>query len=530
MIESPLGQELFENLPEVYRTRDNPERVEGVVIREGDLALYLDACGHLLDLIAATLNQRLKDTTPDECQPWLLPYFASLVGGRLRSTDEEGRRGEVANAIAWRQAKGTLACVDAMAQTVASTAAEVQEGWKRVVLTARIGEPVLSAVAYGCSADIPLRMPDADVDMLAAATHPGLPMGTVDFRRPSRAVQTARANPAARPLNVAGTAVWWRTANAHGNPCSPGGFDDHSARTVDLRSPAWSTGHYHPKRLLLFLPPPRGMYFAGQQTLAWTDLHAPHSRALIRILADPATVRYQGLTDGPLRITGAVALDDGKTHIFENLAFTGPVTLASGAVAARNSGFVQLSASAADTDAPVADLSDVLLGSLLVPNGLARLSGCTVLADLTARRLQATDCILPDSLVLSGAGALKPSCLRFSRIPDLPPSTPPLVEVHRCTLAPPVYLETASCAGGVMLPGLPGVPLPNLGILHAAVSGDIATGAEDGGEMGAYHAANHRGRIAAVLAKLEEFLPVGMEAAVIVDWRMTLVPPELKER
>src|SRR5512140_2588182 len=265
MIESPLGKELFESLPEVYRTRDHPESVDGALDQEGDLARYLDACGHLLDRIAATLRQRLRDTTPDECQPWLLPYFAALVGGRLCSPDEQGRRGEVSSAIAWRQAKGTLACVDSIAQTIASTATEVQEAWKRVIVTPRIGEPVLSAVAYGEADDIPLRTPDADVDLLAAAAHPGLPMGTVDFRRPSRAVQTQPSNAAARSLSAAGTLIFWRTANPHGNPCSPGGFDDHSARTVDLRSPTWKAGFYHPKRLLLYMPQPRGMYFTGQQ-------------------------------------------------------------------------------------------------------------------------------------------------------------------------------------------------------------------------------------------------------------------------
>lgn len=231
MIDSLIGQELFASLPEVYRTRDNAERADGVVVRNGDLALYLDACGALLDQIVATLGQRLKDAAPDECQPWLLPYFAALVGGKLLSPDEDGRRGEVARAIAWRQSKGTLACVDSIAQTLLATAAEMQEGWKRVVITARIGDPVLSAKAYGEAADIPLRTPESDVDMLAAAKHPGLPMGTVDFRNTSRAVATTRSNPAAHALEVGGTTVWWRTANAHARPCSP------AALTTTLRAP-----------------------------------------------------------------------------------------------------------------------------------------------------------------------------------------------------------------------------------------------------------------------------------------------------
>ncbi|MCX6632971.1 MAG: hypothetical protein NTW28_35690, partial [Candidatus Solibacter sp.] len=439
-----------------------------------------------------------------------------------------GRRGEVENAIAWRQAKGTLECVGAIARTIASTAAEVQEGWKRVILTARIGQPVLSAIAYGEDADIPLGTPDADVDMAAAATHPGLPMGTVDFRIRSRAVQTLATNAVARPSSAGEVAFSWRTANPHGNPCQPGGFDDRSARTVDLRTPSWNSGHFHPKRLLLFMAPPRGKYFAGQQTLAWADIHAAASHALIRIDASADTVRYEGLTDGPLRITGAVALDDGRTHIFENLAFAGVVTAACGAVTARNAGFVELTGSAANVDAPVVDLSNALIGSLSVPKGLARMAGCTVLTKLTATCLQATDCILPgqpdqadmsDQVVLPLDAGAKASCLRFSRVPWTTSPAPASVLLLRCSAAAPAYLDDGTVTG---------VALPSMGILHASSSGAIVTGAEDGGEMGTGHAGNHRGRIAALVAKLGEFLPVGIEAAVVIDSRMALVPPRVK--
>ena len=51
---SDFGQRLFELLPAVYRSRDN-----------GDLARYLDGCGHLLDLFDQTLRQRLADAFPE---------------------------------------------------------------------------------------------------------------------------------------------------------------------------------------------------------------------------------------------------------------------------------------------------------------------------------------------------------------------------------------------------------------------------------------------------------------------------------
>ena len=99
-IKTQSGRQLFELLPEVYRSRDTigPEA-------RGDLSRYLDACGHLLDLIRRTLDQRLTDIFPDESaavppgQTWLLPYIADLLDVRMVSPDEAGRREEVANAV-----------------------------------------------------------------------------------------------------------------------------------------------------------------------------------------------------------------------------------------------------------------------------------------------------------------------------------------------------------------------------------------------------------------------------------------------
>ena len=54
--DSRLGEQLYRLLPEVYRTRD---KKAAQVSGSQDLAKYLDAHGHLLDLIHATLQQQL---------------------------------------------------------------------------------------------------------------------------------------------------------------------------------------------------------------------------------------------------------------------------------------------------------------------------------------------------------------------------------------------------------------------------------------------------------------------------------------
>ena len=116
-IESELGKRLYTLMPEVYRNRDMPDR---------DQARYLDAHGQLLDLIHQTLLQRLADTFPDNpedpealaCQDWLIPYFADLLDVQLVSPHVEGQRDEVANAIGWRQRKGTLTVAEEVAEAI----------------------------------------------------------------------------------------------------------------------------------------------------------------------------------------------------------------------------------------------------------------------------------------------------------------------------------------------------------------------------------------------------------------------------
>ena len=84
--ETDLGRQLYQLLPAVYRSRDNARRgASGTVEHDGDLALYLDAFGVLLDQFRQSLDQRLADAFPDNpapgelaCQPWLLPYFAAF--------------------------------------------------------------------------------------------------------------------------------------------------------------------------------------------------------------------------------------------------------------------------------------------------------------------------------------------------------------------------------------------------------------------------------------------------------------------
>ncbi len=172
----PKGKVLYQIVPTVYRTRDT-----------GDLKKYFDANGTLLDQMHATLVQRLADAFPDNpidgsaaCQEWLIPYFADLLDVRLVSPSAKGKRDEVANAVRWRQGKGTLRVVEEIAESVGQFEVVVQEGWKRVAVTPRFDVPLIPATAYGYSQNMPTSPPSI------AARHPALPAVTVDFSCPIR--------------------------------------------------------------------------------------------------------------------------------------------------------------------------------------------------------------------------------------------------------------------------------------------------------------------------------------------------------
>ena len=131
---SNFKEELYQRLPEIYRTKDN-----------GDLQNYLCAVGSFMDQIHANLNQRLADNFPDNpslapedeiqglaCQEWVLPYFADLLDVELLAPHHEGKREEIANAIRWRQRKGTLSVIEDIAEKLTGIEVEVHEAWQRI--------------------------------------------------------------------------------------------------------------------------------------------------------------------------------------------------------------------------------------------------------------------------------------------------------------------------------------------------------------------------------------------------------------
>ncbi|MGD8834685.1 MAG: phage tail protein [Desulfobacteraceae bacterium] len=534
-----IEQQLWRLFPEVYRNRDN-----------GHLAKYIACCSDLLEQIYATLRQRHRDAFPQSCQTWLIPYFAQLLDVQLMSPSAQGQRKEVANAVAWHQRKGTAGCVEQIAQDVGQMEVEIQEGLRRVAVTQRLNMPLLPVDALGQK-----KAPDMN-NPLEAVKHPGLETVFVDFRRASRARQADQETAITHETRFGSETVLWHQVHPGGVPCFPDHYEDVSKRTVDLRDPGYGKGLYHPKRVMLFTPPPAGFFPPDQQSIDWLDRLAmddpnPFEQIKVddweddgvkiteRVYQVPATAdrfaeveRHEELNDGtvkitrifkgvdpasPLRINGDVEFRDqpesGRETVyrFENLYLSDSVTVKYGRLETERTAAFRLWVQNADKTVPVLTARDSLIEQIRVAKGLCQLEYCTVLGRMTIEKLQASDCILLEYFEkdLETPPLSRVVCVRYSALAH---GLSTISGAFRCTEKPPIfYSQTLGDYG--------------CGVLTPTAPRQICFGSEDGSEMGAFHHRHYSIGTIAVTDKLEDFLPVGIVPVIIPDQRLRVPPP-----
>jgi hypothetical protein len=459
--DSRLGEHLYQLMPQVYRTRDKHARQGQIESGSEDLARYLDAHGHLLDLIHKTLQQQLDDTLPKSSQEWLLPYFAQLLAVKFVSPDTDGRRAEVDNAVGWRQRKGTLECAEQIAEAVGQMEAEIQEGWQRVAMTPRIDMPLIPFEAVDDALAIDDSMPNQ------AMRHPSLPAAMVDFRRPSRAVEGDVSNPATRVSRFGGIEQTWRQMNRHGVPCFPGSFDDASRRTVDLRTPDAKHGRYHHKHLLAYVTPPTGLIPLEPVSLTWAQRLEPGFDHLIEEEVINGIHHIRNKTDRIVTIIDTVTLD-AKSYRIENLNFNTNLVLASGGIADLHLVEARvLDVATPLTEKPVISASDCLF-EVMTTGGHVELERCSVIEKAYLTSIKAIDCIFVDIEGTNITGVIE-----YSRIPDADVFSDEGMTLEDCTRDEAVFFTGQSelAAQAVLAPETPA---------------SIYKGASKGGEMGRF--------------------------------------------
>jgi hypothetical protein len=147
------------------------------------------------------------------------------------------------------------------------------------------------------------------------------------------------------------------------------------------------------------------------------------------------------------------------------------------------------------------------------------------------KRMQASDCIFAGAISNGDGGEPESGCLRYSTIPrnlvgiqlNIHPGP-----TDTNTRERPVFIKINHCSAGIKTMLAASFGQPGYGVLDSANDAAIRFGAEDGGEMGVGHHRFYSLKAEAMLDKMREFLPIGIEPVLIHDSRLLSVPPEIK--
>jgi len=462
--DSRLGKQLYELLPEIYRTRDKQTDSHSSSKSTEDLAKYLDAQGQMLDLVHGTFEQLLKDTLPGSSQDWLLPYFSQLLGAKIFSPDSAGKHAEIKHAISWRQRKGTLACVEEIAEAVGEMEMEFHEGWRRVAITPTIGKPIIPASVWDDTLNLDMSVPTESI------RHPDLPAAMLDLRRPCRSIESLASNPAAKLSSFAGIKQNWRHANRHGVPCFPDSYDDISRRTVDVRSYGKTTNKFHPKRLLAFTPAPTGFFALQVIKIDWDQRNSSLYEHLFEQKEENGVWVIRNTSSRIVEIQDAATLTDVRPYKIEGINFLLSLTVSNGSTLECH--HVEAETLTLDTfssTTPTLIATDCLFATLDIGSGITHLDGCTV---LDQAYLKEVDII--NSLIMSVSDDELAGVIQYSRIPSNINSNTTNRTVENCTAELPVFFTDDQT-------------LPAKAVLAPDTPVSIYAGSIDATEVGYFH-------------------------------------------
>ncbi|MDQ6966343.1 MAG: hypothetical protein Q9M23_05420, partial [Mariprofundaceae bacterium] len=276
------------------------------------------------------------------------------------------------------------------------------------------------------------------------------------------------------------------------------------------------------------MPPPDGFHETDLETVNWSVPPTARFESLIDIdICDPGKTVYRNKSLGTdafkmVRIQRVIELgdasDEGNSEAhcwrFEGLILDHTVKVHGGQIELDQCAARKIEVHSIDTANPVFTASNCLFKNVQVARGLSRLEYCTVLDGMLSEALQASDCIFSGEVRKDhpGYGNEPPEkgCVRFSRVPTA--LFGGIARRHTCTDAKPLFFHDdfdelyrgSGCA-----------------VLHPATPEAIRSGAEDGGEMGAYHHRLYCLGQEAVIDKLKDYLPLGIEPVLIPDVRLS---------
>ncbi len=97
---------LYARLPEIYHIKDAEQRPPG------QLKSYLSLVERVFDAIHENIEALYNDLFIESCDDWVIPYIGDLLGTSHLTGDAWTLRADVADTIALRRRKGTLASIE----------------------------------------------------------------------------------------------------------------------------------------------------------------------------------------------------------------------------------------------------------------------------------------------------------------------------------------------------------------------------------------------------------------------------------
>ena len=129
---------LFRLLPAIHRMRDEDE------IAGGALRALLGVIGREVELVERDILQLYDNWFIETCEDWVIPYLGDLVGYESPVPIGAGRGGhfaprrEVANTIALRRRRGTLAILELLSNDGAGWPARAGELYRALVVAEHV--------------------------------------------------------------------------------------------------------------------------------------------------------------------------------------------------------------------------------------------------------------------------------------------------------------------------------------------------------------------------------------------------------
>jgi hypothetical protein len=122
------AEHLYRLLPAVYRQRDEE-------VGQGALRELVEILAEQAQVVESDIARLYDNVFIETCEPWVVPYIGDLIGVRATQAARVSRRAEVANTLAYRRAKGTLAVLELLARDTTGWPARAVEMFERLSTT-----------------------------------------------------------------------------------------------------------------------------------------------------------------------------------------------------------------------------------------------------------------------------------------------------------------------------------------------------------------------------------------------------------